>query len=89
MARGNPDADIVIAWHVGFEGLDTFTGIYGALARRMPPVQFAMRRFERSSVPKVDSADSAAFTEWLDSRWLEIDSAVGASLRERQIATNS
>ena len=37
---GAPDADIVIGWHVGFDGLDTFGGILRHLAHKPPPVRF-------------------------------------------------
>lgn len=84
MARGNPDADIVIAWHVGFEGLDTFGGIYAALARRMVPVRFVFRRFERSRVPSVETGSNGSFTKWLDERWLEIDVEVDSALERRR-----
>lgn len=84
MARGNPTADIVIAWHVGFEGLDTFGGIYDALARTMPPVRVVFERFARSSVPSADIESNGAFTQWLDERWIAIDRAVDAELNERQ-----
>lgn len=87
MARGNPNADIVIAWHVGFEGMDTFGGIYAALARPVPPIHFVFERFARSGVPKVDNESNGAFTKWLDERWVEIDKAVGRTLSERQTRT--
>ncbi len=88
MARGNPHADIVIAWHVGFEGLDTFGGIYDALSRAIPPVHFVFRRFDRSQVPPADAESNGAFTAWLDERWVEIDKAVDAALNERSVVKN-
>ena len=33
-SAGAPESDVVIAWHTGFEGLDTFGGILRALAPR-------------------------------------------------------
>jgi 1-acyl-sn-glycerol-3-phosphate acyltransferase len=84
MARGNLSADIVIAWHIGFEGLDSFGGIYGALARPLPPVHVVFERFARASVPKVDVESNEAFTRWLDERWVEIDKKIDSALTERQ-----
>ncbi len=74
LLRGDPTADLVIAWHTGFEGLDTFGGILRALGRGAPRVQFRARRVARGDVPSVD--DPAAFTQWLDDRWREVDRAV-------------
>ncbi len=65
---GAPEADVVIAWHVGFDGLDTFSGILRHLARKPRPVRFDARRVARSDVPA-----GAAFTDWLDSVWLQAD----------------
>jgi 1-acyl-sn-glycerol-3-phosphate acyltransferase len=84
MARGNPGADIVIAWHVGFEGLDTFGGIHSALARRLQPIHVEFERFERSGVPPVDAESNGAFVQWLDERWTEIDKKIDTALSERR-----
>lgn len=72
---GRTDVDVIIAWHVGFDGLDTFGGILRHLARRPPTVQFHARRVARADVP-----DGAAFTQWLDDQWLQSDRAVHALL---------
>ncbi|MDO9174933.1 MAG: hypothetical protein Q7V62_09005, partial [Actinomycetota bacterium] len=64
-------ADVVLAWHVGFDGLDTFGGILRHLAHRPRPVQFHARRVPRSQVPVGDE-----FTRWLDDAWLQSDAAV-------------
>ena len=79
---GAPTADLVIAWHIGFDGLDTFGGILRHLARRPPPVQFVIRRISRNTVP-----EGAAFTAWLDQQWLESDAAVDQQLANRQPPT--
>jgi len=68
---GCPDADVVIAWHVGFDGLDTFGGILRHLGRTPPPVQFQARRVPRAEVPSGDQ-----FTRWLDDQWVQADRAV-------------
>lgn len=68
---GCPQADVVVAWHVGFDGLDTFGGILRHLARTPAPVQFQARRVPRAEVPSGDE-----FTRWLDDQWVQADRAV-------------
>lgn len=71
MLRGCPQADVVVAWHVGFDGLDTFGGILRHLGRRPRPVQFHAHRVARGDVP-----DGDRFMRWLDDAWLQADRAV-------------
>jgi 1-acyl-sn-glycerol-3-phosphate acyltransferase len=71
MLRGCPRADVVLAWHVGFDGLDTFGGILRHLGRRPRPVQFHAHRVARGDVP-----DGDRFIRWLDDAWLQADRAV-------------
>ena len=71
LVEGCPQADVVIAWHVGFDGLDTFDGIRRHLERVPTPVEFHARRIPRRDVPS-----GAAFTRWLDDQWLSADAAV-------------
>lgn len=80
MLRGCPEADVILAWHVGFEGLDTFGGILRAVGRPLRPVRFVVRRVPRSEVPDVESANSTSFVEWLDHQWLQMDREVDAAL---------
>ncbi|MEQ1704089.1 MAG: hypothetical protein ABMA25_28615, partial [Ilumatobacteraceae bacterium] len=75
LIEGCPHAEVIIAWHVGFDGLDTFGGILRHLARRPRPVQFHARRIARADVP-----EGEAFTRWLDEMWLQSDAAVHALL---------
>jgi len=70
-----PDADVVVGWHVGFEGLDTFGGIIARLGRPVTPVRICLRRVGRDSVPQGEG-----FAAWLDGTWLEVDDAVDALL---------
>lgn len=84
MVRGNATADVVIAWHVGFEGLDTFGGIYEALARPIPPIHVVFQRFARSTVTSADAETNSAFTKWLDERWIDSDLQVDRKLKDRQ-----
>lgn len=74
---GAPDADIVIGWHVGFDGLDTFGGILRHLSHKPPAVRFRARRIARADVPS-----GAAFTEWLDTMWLRADHDVHDMLED-------
>jgi 1-acyl-sn-glycerol-3-phosphate acyltransferase len=76
LVDGCPAADIIIAWHVGFDGLDTFGGILRRLAHRPLPVQFHARRVPRAEVPGGED-----FTRWLDDAWLQSDRAVDALLQ--------
>ena len=71
LLAGCPQADVVIAWHVGFDGLDTFGGILRHLSTPPIPVQFHARRVPREQVPSGDD-----FTTWLDQQWLMADEAV-------------
>ena len=75
MLAGNAEADVVVAWHTGFDGLDTFGGILRHIAHTPPPVQFVARRVPRSDVPVGD-----AFAPWLDETWLRADAAVDEML---------
>lgn len=76
LVAGCPDADVVIAWHVGFDGLDTFGRILRHLARPPRQVHLAARRIPRAEVPD----EPAAFAEWLDLHWQRVDDEVDALL---------
>ncbi len=82
LLQGDPNADVVLAWHVGFDGLSDFNGILKHLARKPRPVQFTMRRIPRAEVP-VD--DEAAFERWLDESWLRMDADVDRMLNSAQV----
>jgi 1-acyl-sn-glycerol-3-phosphate acyltransferase len=71
LIEGCPQADVVVAWHVGFDGLDSFGGIRRHLEHVPPPVQFHAVRIPRAEVPSGDG-----FTRWLDDQWLAADAAV-------------
>lgn len=75
MLRGAPGADVVLAWHTGFDGFDSFGGMIRRLAVQPTPVRFVARRIPRAEVPSGDG-----FRVWLDDRWLEMDAAVAAAL---------
>ena len=75
LATGAPGADIVLVWHTGFDGLDTFAGMIEHLARPLPPVRWVARR-----VPRADVPDGDAFVAWLDEQWLRMDAEVDAAL---------
>lgn len=75
LLEGAPGADVVLAWHTGFDGLDTFGGILAALAAPLPPVRYVVRRVPRREVPAGE-----AFARWLDEQWLAMDAEVDAAL---------
>jgi 1-acyl-sn-glycerol-3-phosphate acyltransferase len=83
MLRGHSSADVVMAWHVGFEGLDTFGGILRAIERRVAPIRLSLRRVDRSSIPRSEVDDMEAFVQWIDSEWLRMDREVDQALMER------
>lgn len=72
---GAPDADLVIAWHTGFDGLSTFGGVIAALGRSDVQIVFRARRLQRSSLPDVNVG-------WLDDIWAKMDSEVDEQLRK-------
>ena len=78
MAAAAPETDVVLAWHVGFEGLDTFGGILRALGRRFEPIRFVARRVPAVEVPRDDG-----FADWLDQQWIQMDAEVGSALTIR------
>lgn len=76
LLEGAPEADVAVAWHIGFDGMDTFGGI----VRNMPPlagrtIRYVVRRVPRGEVPTGD-----AFTRWLDDTWLALDREIDAAL---------
>ena len=66
LLEGAPCADIVIAWHTGFDGLSTFGGVIAALGRSDVHIVFRARRLQRSSLPDVNVG-------WLDDIWVKMD----------------
>lgn len=75
---GAPDADVVLAWHTGFDGLDTFGGMIRVLSRPLPPVRFVARRIPRAEVPAGDG-----FGPWLDEQWTRMDAEVASALSQQ------
>ena len=71
---------VVLGWHVGFEGLDTFGGIVAALGREIQPIRV---RFESVPLAVDDLADPEAFERWLDDAWLRVDGRVSEVLARR------
>lgn len=69
-----PEADVVVLWHVGFDGLDTFGRIIAALADGAPRARVVLEHHDRASVPGGD-----AFMAWLDDRWVDMDAKVAAA----------
>ncbi len=75
LVEGAPEADVVLAWHTGFDGLDSFAGMIRAVAEPLPAVRFVMRRVPRSEVP-----EGKEFAAWLDEQWLRMDAEVESAL---------
>lgn len=73
-----PDGDVVVMWHVGFDGLDTFAGVRRRIAHAEASAKVVLELHQRNSVPGGDG-----FEAWLDDRWLEIDAKVVAADDER------
>lgn len=84
LVSGAPHADVVFAWHVGFDGLDTFGGILRALAEPMRTVVFDARRIPRSTV-EAGVASAGSFARWIDDEWLRVDAAVAELLASPSI----
>jgi 1-acyl-sn-glycerol-3-phosphate acyltransferase len=66
------DAGVVVGWHVGFDGLDTFAGILAALGRPRTPIRMRLHR-----VAPPPSTDAATVAVWLDELWSDLDRRVG------------
>jgi 1-acyl-sn-glycerol-3-phosphate acyltransferase len=75
LLNGAPDADVILAWHTGFDGLDSFGGMIRQLGSGLAPVRFVAERIPRSEVP-----DGADFPDWLDAQWLRMDAQVDRAL---------
>ena len=73
-----PQADVVIAGHTGFDGLDTFGGMLKRLESGAGDARMWFVRIPRSEVP------TDGIVEWLDARWLELDRAVAAHLEQAE-----
>lgn len=73
LMEGAPDADLVFAWHTGFDGLDTFSGILSHLRSGVVHGRFVMRRVSRSDVPR-------EVEPWLDEQWAQMDTEVTRAL---------
>lgn len=76
LLRSAATADVVTIWHVGLDGLDSFSGIIDAIADGPLAFRFVATRWPSEAVPRGDDLD-----QWLDDRWLEMDEAVDAAQR--------
>ncbi len=70
-----PDADVLLAWHTGFEGMDSVAGIRQALAGPPRRVSFAVERIPAADVPRGER-----FGPWLDQHWLTLDRRVASAI---------
>lgn len=69
-----PEADVVIAGHTGFDGLDTFGGMLKRIESGAGDARMWFVRIPRANVP------TDGIVEWLDAQWLELDRAVATHL---------
>ena len=70
-----PEANVLVMWHSGFDGLDTFSGILSHLGRAKAKVHVHVEEISRSLIPSGE-----AFVSWLDAKWVEMDNAVRRQL---------
>ena len=77
LLEGAPNADVITAWHTGFDGLSTFGGVYRALGEGRVHIKFSARRIPRSSIGSID-------VTWLDQIWAKMDKEVAEELRMTQ-----
>lgn len=63
-----PGADVLLMWHTGFDGLDTFKGILSRLRHGRPRARVVVERFVRDEIDR-----AGAFADWLDEKWLQMD----------------
>lgn len=73
-----PGGDVVVMWHVGFDGLDNFAGVRRRLAQSKPSAKVVLELHQRATIPSGDE-----FESWLDDCWLEIDAKVVAADGDR------
>lgn len=71
-------AEVVVGWHTGFDGLDTFAGILRQLGR---PATTVRMRLERVDGPS--ALDAGTVERWLDELWLRTDAEVDLLLSRR------
>ncbi len=74
--------DVVLGWHVGLEGFDTFSGALAQMGRSAPHITIRFARVPASEVPDASTPD---FDRWLDDRWVDLDRRVGELLAERAV----
>jgi len=76
LLNGAPSADVVVAWHTGFDGLSTFGGVLRAMISDDIEIVFKARRIGRTSIAN-------AGVTWLDEMWAKMDVEVDEQLRKR------
>lgn len=76
-----PAADMILMWHSGFDGLDSFKGMIRSVGQGMNKIHVHISEIARSAVPSGD-----AFITWLDDKWVEMDAAVARAMMDGQAA---
>lgn len=72
-----PELDVVLAWHIGLDGMDTFGGMWRRLSAGVGTIEL---HFERRASEKLPSNEDRL--EWLDERWLEMDRKVSERVQQ-------
>ena len=72
-----PDLDVVFAWHIGLDGMDTFGGMWRRLSAGVGKLEL---HFERHAATELPSGEDRLV--WLDERWLEMDRKVSERLQQ-------
>ena len=70
-----PHANVLLMWHTGFEGMDTFRGILHQLGSFAVTVHVRVTEVARHSVPTGE-----ALVQWLDEQWLKMDQSINQML---------
>lgn len=69
-----PEADLLMVWHKGFDGMDSFGGMLRILGSGVVRAKVVVTRFARDQVPT-----GGTFIAWLDDMWVEMDNALSTS----------
>ena len=72
-----PDLDVVCAWHIGLDGMDTFGGMWRRLSAGVGTIEL---HFERHAAAELPGNEDRLV--WLDERWLEMDRNVSERVQQ-------
>ena len=72
-----PDLDVVCAWHIGLDGMDTFGGMWRRLSAGVGTIELHFERHLSQDLPGDEDR-----LDWLDERWLEMDRKVSERVQQ-------